>query len=387
MLRALVCCAFVIVAACTAPGPRLASLPPAELLSGAALGIPGSASAPLPRAAVFELDAAMRDFVTAHVGTIDDHPTKLRRLLNGMKDRGFFSLEYDETLTRTARETFYQLEGNCLSFTVLFVGLARAAGLNVSYQIVDMPPTWSREADLVIATNHINALVETRSGQFVVDFNLAGYQSERKRRVVDDDHVLALFYNNLGAEALIRADYPASFRYLRGAIEADADVSHAWVNLGVLYRRLGHLTLAEAAYGEALKASPGDGSALSNLASLAARLGNEAAAADYRQMIRHYQRRNPYYHYFRAREAFAESRFEEAGDAVRHALRLKNDEPAFRELRALVTKELAALERGAANGRVADAAGASAADRASIAEPGGDAAPSAAPVAQDFRVQ
>ena len=343
MMRILLCCAVVLTAACTASGPRLSSLPRSELLAGTPCALPRSAGPLLSREAVFELDDEMREFVAASVGRMEDQPAKLRRLLSAMKERGMFSLEYDETLTRTARATFYDLEGNCLSFTILFVSLARAAGLNVSYQAVDMPPTWSRESDLVIVANHINALVETRSGSdFVVDFNLAGYQSERKRRVVDDDHVLALFYTNLGAEALIRKDYGTSFRYLRGAIEADPDVTDAWVNLGVLYRRQGQMAHAEAAYREALSTNPRAGSALSNLANLHARLGNAAAAAHYSELIRRHQRRNPYYHYLLAREAFAEQRLEDAGAAVRHALRLKSDEPAFDELRALVSAELAA---------------------------------------------
>ena len=346
MVRALLCCAFALSAACTAPGPRLASLPETELLSGSALAVAPRAGTPLLAETIFELDDTMQAFVAAHTGNLQDPAAKLRRLLIGMKERGFFALEYDETLTRTARETFYELEGNCLSFTILFVALARAAGLDATYQAVEMPPGWSREADLVIVTNHINALVETRSGQsFVVDFNLAGFQSERKRRLVDDAHVLALFYSNLGAEALIRKDYETSFRYLRAAIAADDEVADAWVNLGVLYRRQGHLRHAEASYLHALSAEPRDGSALTNLANLQKFLGNHAAAAEYQELIRRHQQRNPYYHHFRAREAFAQQRFDDALAAVKQAVRLKRDEPAFHELRARAKLE---LERRAA---------------------------------------
>ena len=46
-----------------------------------------------------------------------------------------FSLDYSE-VTRTASATFHERQGNCLSFTMLFVGLARAAGLTATYQSV-----------------------------------------------------------------------------------------------------------------------------------------------------------------------------------------------------------------------------------------------------------
>jgi tetratricopeptide (TPR) repeat protein len=313
-----------------------------ELLSGHALGPGAEPGAPLARAAVFGIDATMRAFVAAQIGDSRDAAARLRRLLLGMKERGFFALEYDETLTRTASATFYDLEGNCLSFTILFVALAREAGLDVTYQTVDMPPSWSRESDLVIVTHHINALINTGAGRsYVVDFNVAGYRDDRQRQAVDDDHVLALFYNNLGAEALIRQDYETSFRYLRAALTADPQAADAWVNLGVLYRRQGLHEHAKAAYLHALAANQRLGSALSNLAKLEADRGNHAQAAEYQERIRHHQKANPYYHYVVAREAFDEQRFDDALTALRHAVRLKRDEPAFHELRNLARQELA----------------------------------------------
>ena len=64
-------------------------------------------------------------------------------LIEAMEERGMFSLEYAE-VTRTASGTFHDRQGNCLSFTMLFVALARAAGsARRRYQSVEVPPTWS----------------------------------------------------------------------------------------------------------------------------------------------------------------------------------------------------------------------------------------------------
>jgi tetratricopeptide (TPR) repeat protein len=175
----------------------------------------------------------------------------------------------------------------------------------------------------------------------VVDFNVAGYRSDREQRVVDDRYVLSLFYNNLGAEALIRDDYETSFRYLRAALTAAPNVTDPWVNLGVLYRRQNHIAQAQAAYLHALASRPRDGSALSNLANLEAQLGNAAAAAHYREQIRRHQNRNPYYHYFQAREALDQRRLDDARAALQRARRLKSNEPAFDELRAQLSAALA----------------------------------------------
>ena len=95
-----------------------------------------------------------------------------------------FSLEYAE-VTRTASDTFHDRQGNCLSFTMLFVGLARAAGLTANYQSVEVPPTWANDGQVVIAS-HVNAVVRTGFGEeTVVDFNIraaTGDQAESPRQ-------------------------------------------------------------------------------------------------------------------------------------------------------------------------------------------------------------
>lgn len=350
MVRTLLCCALLVsAAACTAPGPRRFALEADALLSGDALAIGELPAGPLPGPEeIFGIDAEMRAFVAAQVDGTRDPAVRLRRILQGMQQHGFFSMIYDQTETRTAQATFRALEGNCLSFTVMFVGLAREAGLDVKFQTVQLPPTWDLEADLVLVTNHINALVQTRPGEsFVVDFNVAGFRADSPRRPVADEHVLALFYNNLGAEALIREEYETSFHLLRLALRTEPELADAWVNLGVLYRRLGHLGHAEAAYAHALAADPREGSALGNMANLQAALGNYDAAEEYRELVRRRQRRNPYYHYFVAREALEEQRFADALSSVQQALRLKRDEPVFRELRSELERARSASPPGA----------------------------------------
>ena len=82
-----------------------------------------------------------------------------------------FSLEYAE-VTRTASGTFHDRQGNCLSFTMLFVALARAVDLYATLSSVDVPPTWSYDGTVVVA-NHVNTVVRTGGGEeTVVDFNI-----------------------------------------------------------------------------------------------------------------------------------------------------------------------------------------------------------------------
>jgi Flp pilus assembly protein TadD len=268
-----------------------------------------------------------------------DPRQKLRALVAGMEDRGMFSLEYAE-VTRTASATFHDRQGNCLSFTMLFVSLARAAGLRASYQRVQVPPTWTYDGTVVVA-NHVNTVVQTGGGEeTIVDFNIRPYEGRNVSRRVDDDYALGLFYTNLGAEAMLRQEYAAALVYLREAAAVDADSPGVWVNLGVLYARHGRYEHAESAYLRALESDDDEPSALANLVLVYQAIGEPQLAAEYRRRVQGYRERNPYYHFASATLAFEQQRFSEAMTSLRRAVRLKPDEPEFYALRGQVQAAL-----------------------------------------------
>jgi tetratricopeptide (TPR) repeat protein len=341
MVRALLLCVLALAAACAAPGPHRSAITRAELLAPGVSAISPETPALISREEAYALDAEMRAFVAAQIGDTRDPRTKLRRLLRGMEERGLFSFEYANDSTRTARAAFHDRQGNCLSFTMLFVALAREAGLEATFQIVDVPPTWFNSSSVVVVSTHINSRVAMPYGSdYVVDFNLMNTRSTHPTREVADSYALALFYNNLGAEALIGEEYELSFRYLKAAIETHAGIPDSWTNLGVLYARQARYQHADAAYLQALSADRGNRTALTNLVSLHAALGNQELADAYRQRVRRYQQRNPYYHYAAAEDAYRDHRYEDALAALNRALRLKRDEDEFHALHARVRLEL-----------------------------------------------
>jgi Flp pilus assembly protein TadD len=332
--------------ACAAPGPRPPAIADAELRSGNVLPW-NSPSAPLPsKEAAFGLDDDMRAFV-ASVAT-GDASARLNGLIDGMRDGGLLSLRYTTDFTRTASGTFHDRVGNCLSFTMLFVTLARAAGIDARYQLVDVPPTWTDDLGLIAVGDHINALVDAPpGGKLIVDFNDASFRERYPTRVISDDHAAALYYNNLGAEALARRDNEQAFALLSEAARMYPDMPAAWVNLGVLYLRLNHLDYAEAAFLRALETDPREQSAFSNLESVYKALGNSEFAARYGAQIRHYRDINPYYHYTMARVAFREQRYNDALASLRDAIRLKGDDDEFYTLQGQVFVALGREDRAA----------------------------------------
>lgn len=337
----------VVLEACAAPGPRRPAISDADLLSGDVLKW-NSPSAPLPSEDdAFGLDDDMRAFI-ASVSTGDAN-ARVNGLVDGMRDGGLLSLHYADDFTRTARDTFHDRVGNCLSFTMLFVGLARAAGLDARYQVVDVPPTWSDDLGLVAVGRHVNALVDAPDRKFIVDFNDAYFRETYPTRIVSDDYAAALYYNNLGVEALGRRENESSFALLREAARTYPDMPAAWVNLGVLYLRLKHLDYAEAAFLRALETDPREQSAFSNLESVYTALGNSELAARYGAQIRHYRDKNPYYHYAVARVAFNEERYDDALASLSAAIRLKGDQDEFYSLQGQVLVALGREDRAVAS--------------------------------------
>jgi len=332
------------LAACSATSPRGSDLSDAELLSGVTLGPDFAAGAVpvIPVEDAFALDDEMRAFARS-INNVSDPSFHVNGLLDAMKQRGLFALDYSSSATRTVSETFHERRGNCLSFTMLFIELARAVGLHARYQLVDVPPKWNHDGDLVVIANHVNAVIESRfQHDLIIDFNYADFRGDYPMHKIDDAYASALYYTNLGAEALLRRDFPVSFALLREALTFRTDMAEPWVNLGVLYGRLGRYEYAEAAYLRALAADPRERSAIANLVGVYTALGDTARAEQYRTRVRNYQEINPYYHYARAQTAHAEERHEDALDEVRRAIRLKDDDSDFYKLQG---ETLSALGR------------------------------------------
>jgi tetratricopeptide (TPR) repeat protein len=327
---------LVATATAAAAATRRPAFDEAELVSGSALALTASATpvaVPTPDEA-FALDAEMQAFV-APLKAVRDPRRRMFALIEAMEARGMFSLEYAE-VTRTASSTFHDRQGNCLSFTMLFVTLARAVDLYASYRSVEVPPSWSYDGTVVIAS-HVNTAVRTGGGEeTVVDFNIRPYRSDQRSRRVSDSYVLGLFYTNLGAEAMLKGDYHAALVYLREAAGVHADIAGLWVNLGVVYARHGKHEQAEAAYLRALETDDDEPSALSNLALVYEALGEADLAADYRARVQGYRERNPYYHFALATRAYEQQEFAAALASLRKALRLKRDEHEFYALRGAV---------------------------------------------------
>ncbi len=308
---------------------------------------------------ILALNDEMRDYVASKMKGNPQARSRLRKLIRGMIEDGLLTLDYDPNLTYTAIETFQNRQGNCLAFSILFASLAREANLDVTFQMVDIPPSFRADGEMILLNNHINVLVKgvrsdvTFSRDYVVDFNTAEFNGNYDTRKVTDNYAIALYYSNVAVESMQAGNSKNAFRYLKKGIETDPAIAGLWVNLGALYSRNEHYNMAEQAYQQALSIQPSNKSALVNLASTLHYLGHEEESEYYLKKVAYYRDHNPYYHYFQAQTAYQQNELEDALAYLAEAIRLKRDEHQFYFLRGLVHYQMKAYDLAAKDFRKA----------------------------------
>ncbi len=310
---------------------------PDEVLAGASLGLAqGPPASVVPEEEVLAVSPEMRRFLDAHVNRKDSDNLKLDQLVSAIMDKRTFGVVYDDR-TRTASETFRAKRGNCLSFSSMFVAMARAVGLHVEFQEVDIPPDWTLDNDTYVLNQHVNVRVDLgQAGVRVVDFNIADFRSSYEMRTISDARALAHYYNNIGVERMLAGDTGLALACFRTAVaEGDRQFSPAWTNLGTLYMRKGHPAHAEASYLQALKEDEDDLVAMSDLARLYQRIGEPELAAAYRKKVVRHRWLNPYYRYELARQAYAAHHYDAAIGHLKFAIRQRPKEDQFCNLMGL----------------------------------------------------
>lgn len=318
----------------------------ATLLSGSAIfGGPVSVDE-APVYPILTPSPRMHAFV-GDIGEARLSVVRFSRLLDKLKDSGFFHNRYDAGVTLTASETFDAKVGNCISYTNLFVALARLANLNVYYQVVEIEhPTWNVDAGMLIRNNHINLVIDgprfdrNRTSGHTIDFNVVDADPDARTRRVSDAYAASLFYANLSVDALLEGQDRKAFALLRRALQTEPRNADLWINLGAMYGRHGAHEQALRSYRMAEVLNPREKIVYSGLERSYRALGAIEEADRLARKIRRYRQMNPYYHFAVAQTAYDREDFVASGVAIERALRLKRRNPRFHYLRSLVQRQL-----------------------------------------------
>ncbi len=292
----------------------------------------------------------MRAFVEAEVGETRISSVKFRRMFRGLTREGYFNTNYLADSTRTAAETFQRKSGNCLSYTSMFVALAREAGLDARFQVVSVPPNWDADSGYLIRYTHVNLVLKgfrydkVHGEEFSVDFNDVLPEPEYPRHEISDEEATALFYANESVRHLRSGSMRDAFAYLKKAIQISPENSDLWINLGALYAKEDALEQALIAYEVALSLDRSNRGAISGLGRTHLALGNLEEADYYNEQVKRYRERNPYYHFAIAQAEFENARYPAALRSINTALDLKYRNGRFHFMKGLTEYKLGDLE-------------------------------------------
>lgn len=275
------------------------------------------------------MSTEMKQFVEAQVSKRGVNDSKAWLLAYAMLDQWVLDFTYDPQVTLTAREAFRVRRGNCLTFSNMFVAMAREAGLNAWYREVEIAPEWSSVDDTLLVSMHVNAAVYDRNTEYVVDVSRRRERIGERSRRLGDDEATAQFYNNLGANALVAEDLAMAYAYFRKALDARPNLAYVWSNMGVVLRRNGQTDDAMLAYQTALQYDPGQTVAINNLYTIYEEDGDVEAAARLVSRVERNRRRNPYYLHYLAEAANEEQLWDEGMENAEKAIRLEPNDYRF----------------------------------------------------------
>ena len=275
------------------------------------------------------LSDEMKDLLDQQILQVKGEKRRLDMIVELIFDRSVVGFDYSGLKTFTAEETFDKRSGNCLSYTTMFIALARYAGLRAKFQEVSDYSDWNRQGDLIVCSSHINSVVEIGTRIYEVDFQ---YRSEKKfwnRKVIDDDRAEAHYFNNIGSEALLIGDYSLAEEFLRRSIDLDSSFSFVWTNLGVLLRKMDKTKEAEEHFKKAVMLDKKNHTAKMNLAGLYESQGFIKKSEKLKDQIKKILNRNPYYHFDLGVSEYNRENYRGAIDYFKRAIRRDHKKSEF----------------------------------------------------------
>lgn len=247
---------------------------------------------------------------------------RMKLLVDYIFSKQGLGLEYDSSVTRTIEQTFRDRKGNCMSFTLLFVTLAREAGVSAYVQEVGQALSWYQEENTLYNAGHVNVGVQLGMDQGTIDLDRNILLARGGPKRISDKRALAHFYNNRGSELMQDGYIVAAKAHFDAALAQDPGFAPAWNNLGVLRMRNHQPGLAERDYLAALQRDRSYAPALSNMVNLYRFTGDEAKVDAYMHRLRRAQLGDPFYQFLQADQAEKRGDYAVAATHYRRAIRL-----------------------------------------------------------------
>ncbi len=239
------------------------------------------------------------------------------------------ALQYQEQPTHGIAESFVSRRVNCLSFTMMFIAMARASGIDAFAQASDDALAMRVLDDTLYRATHVNAGIRADGQHYSVDVGWQAILAGRKPQRISDARLVAMLHNNHAVERLLEGRHAAAADAIAAALALDASSATFWSNAGVVHWRAGRREEAERAYLRALKLRRGHVGALSNIVALYRSSGAARQAAGYDKRLQRAQASDPFSQFLLAQALAASGRDGQAIIHYQRAIRLLPDEPRF----------------------------------------------------------
>ena len=308
-----------LLSACSAPAVRQPDPPPLH----------GQEVPPIEHADLLRTTPEMSAFVEQYAEAERGGQSRAWALAYAALDPYVLEFSYDPRVTLTADEAFRRRRGNCLTFSAMLVAMAREAGLQAHFQEVIIPPNWSAVNDTVLVSKHVNAVVTDQGRNYAIDVSRRKTSPREIIRPLSDSEAQAQYYNNLGADALVREELGLAYANFTRALEIQPGLAYIWSNIGVVFRRNGQTADAMFAYRTALQYDPDHKASLNNLHTIYTEEGEFGAAAELAARVERNRRKNPYYLLYLAEVASEEQRWSDAIELLDRAIRIDEGEYRF----------------------------------------------------------
>ena len=257
---------------------------------------------------------------------------RLQHLLGFLADdEPGLAMLYRDDATQSVTDAYLNRQANCVTYTMLFLALAREAGLDAYPQEIRETLAWQQRDGIVYRTNHVNAGVRIGMRHYTVDVGSGFVISRYPPQRISTQRLLVHYYNNHAAILMAGGRMSLALAHARVALELNPTYPVTWSNTGVLRLRDGDTAGALRDYETALRLDPDNAPALFNLVGLHQRRGERGLEQAYRRRLDRVQRADPFHHFLMAAE------FERQGNAalaIRHyqrAIRLHAGEHRFHD--------------------------------------------------------
>ena len=254
---------------------------------------------------------------------------RMQRLVDFMISDEGLGLRYQEQPTHGIAESFALRRVNCLSFTMMFVAMARAAGLSAYAQASDDALAMRVLDDTLYRATHVNAGILAAGQHYSVDVGWQAILAGHKPQRISGARLVAMLHNTHAVERLLASEHAAAAEAIAAALALDDSSATFWSNAGVVHWRAGRREDAERAYLRALKLRRDHVGALSNIVALYRGGETNRQATGYEKRLQRAQASDPFSQYLIAQSLANSGSDGQAIANYQRAIRLLPGEPRF----------------------------------------------------------